>query len=328
MGKDWTSCQHIFTFFRLSFTHDFCRPLIPRNGFDTHVHVFDPRLAQYAARRAYTPEDAPLENLVAFNQSISSNPQSNSLVLVQPSPYKNDCSAMIHCMHQLKAQNVQVFGIVVLDLNTTSDEQLKEMHELGVRGVRLNFQADGKEVNTDKLVAALNETAERIRHLPGWMIQLFVPGWAWDQLHDPIIRLPVTIIADHLGGMRGSSKLPSLLQSVPTSQPGFKSLLSLARKSRVAVKISGLYRMSSDTPVHDDLQPIVQAFSREIPNQLIWGSDWPHTGEGSNRLEGRIDIKEPFRVVDNHGILGRLHDWMGSEVYIKMMTDNPKRLFH
>lgn len=181
MGKDWTSCQQIFTFFRFSFTHDFCRPLIPRNGFDTHVHVFDPRLAQYAARRAYTPEDAPLENLVAFNQSISSNPESNILVLVQPSPYKNDCSAMIHCMHQLKAQNIHVFGIVVLDLKTTSDEQLKEMHELGVCGVRLNFQADGKEVNTDKLVAALNETAERIRHLPGWMIQLFVPGWAWDR---------------------------------------------------------------------------------------------------------------------------------------------------
>lgn len=45
--------------------------LLPPNAFDTHVHVFDPWLGPYAASRAYTPEDAPLEKLIAFNKSIS-----------------------------------------------------------------------------------------------------------------------------------------------------------------------------------------------------------------------------------------------------------------
>lgn len=80
----------------------------------------------------------------------------------------------------MRDRDIGAFGIAVVDLDTTTDGQLKDMHALGVRGIRLNFQADGKEVSTDKLVATLRQTAERIRYLPGWVIQLFVPGWTWD----------------------------------------------------------------------------------------------------------------------------------------------------
>lgn len=154
--------------------------MVPQNAFDSHVHVFDPTMGPYAGSRAYTPDDAPLEQLIAFHQTISADPQSCNLVLVQPSPYKNDNSVMMQCLQDLKVQNINAFGITVLDLDSVSDAQLKEMHGLGIRGIRLNFQADGKEVSTDKLGAALKRTADRIRHLPGWMIQLFVPGWTWD----------------------------------------------------------------------------------------------------------------------------------------------------
>ncbi|KAJ6031429.1 amidohydrolase 2 [Penicillium herquei] len=322
--------------------------LLPLDAFDSHVHVFDPKLGPYAASRAYTPEDAPLKKLIEFHQTISVAPQSNNLVLVQPSPYKNDCSVLMQCLQELRAQNINAFGIAVLDLDSVSDAQLKEMHDLGIRGIRLNFQADGAEVSTDKLITALERTAHRIRYLPGWMIQLFVPGWTWDSelkvpdvpseslliqrflgLYDTILHLPVRIIADHLGGMRGPSKLPSNLRSAPTSQPGFASLISLAKQSRVILKISGLYRMSSDTSsIYSDLKPIIKKFAIEVPEQVIWGSDWPHTGEGQNRLEKRLDLKEPFRLIDNDLILTHLHDWMGSDGYNKMLVDNPRRIYH
>lgn len=87
---------------------------------------------------------------------------------------------MMHCLRELKDRGISSFGIAVLDLNSTTDAQLSDLHALGVRGVRLNFQADGKEVDLTHLVAILNHTADRIRHLPGWAIQLFVPGWTWD----------------------------------------------------------------------------------------------------------------------------------------------------
>ena len=171
--------QSVITAFQLNIT-DFSRSLLPQSAFDTHVHVFDPTLGPYATGRAYTPEDAPLNKLIAFNSVLSTDPQNNNLVLVQPSPYKNDCAVMMKCLEDLKDKEINAFGIAVLDLDHTTDSQLKEMHRRGVRGTRLNFQADGKDVSTDKLVAALQRTADRIRHLPGWMIQLFVPGWAWD----------------------------------------------------------------------------------------------------------------------------------------------------
>lgn len=156
------------------------RHLIPFGAIDTHVHVFNSKLGPYAAGRAYTPKDAPLEDLMKFNESLSTDAESNTLVLVQPSPYENDCSVLIQSLRRLKEQDKKAFAIAVLDLDNTTDGELKEMHALGVRGIRLNFQADGKEVSLDRLVAALKQTADRIRYLPDWMIQLFVPGWSWD----------------------------------------------------------------------------------------------------------------------------------------------------
>jgi len=128
--------------------------------------------------------------------------------------------------------------------------------------------------------------------------------------------------------MLGPTKLPVELQPVPISQPGFESLLFLAKKSCVCVKISGLYRMSKETSsTFQDLQPIIQAFAQEVPDQIIWGSDWPHTGDGHARVNRSLSVKEPFRKVDNVAILERLHDWMGSDVYSKMLENNPRRLY-
>jgi hypothetical protein len=71
-------------------------------------------------------------------------------------------------------------GIAVVDVQTITDAELQEMHDLGVRGVRLNFQADGKSVDTVAFNKALEAAAERIAHMPGWMIQVFIPGYIWD----------------------------------------------------------------------------------------------------------------------------------------------------
>lgn len=86
----------------------------------------------------------------------------------------------MQCLQSLANEGVTAFGIAVLDLDQTTDADLKKMHALGVRGIRLNFQADRHDVSADKLIAALHQTANRIRYLPGWVIQLFVPGWVWD----------------------------------------------------------------------------------------------------------------------------------------------------
>ncbi|KAL4903849.1 hypothetical protein BDW74DRAFT_155486 [Aspergillus multicolor] len=78
----------------------------------------------------------------------------------------------------------------------------------------------------------------------------------------------------------------------------------------------------------DDTRPLIETFAREIPKQCIWGSDWPHTGEGKDRLKSHdLARKEPFRVIDNHALLKNVRDWVGKEVWEKIVRDNPSRLF-
>ena len=84
------------------------------------------------------------------------------------------------------------------------------------------------------------------------------------------------------------------------------------------VKISGLYRASSGTDhCYDDLEPIILALAQQVPDQLIWASDWPHTGEGANRARkghgANLMEVEHFRVIDNEGILKKLRTWIGSD---------------
>ncbi|KAL4923712.1 amidohydrolase 2 [Aspergillus undulatus] len=298
--------------------------LLPPSAFDTHVHVFDSRIGPYAEGRAYTPEDAPLESLLSFNTSISQQCSKCTIVLVQPSPYKTDCSVLMTCL-QLQRQKQTTYGIAVVDLHHITDVDLEHMHSIGIRGIRLNFQADGREIDVERLAASLRNAAGRIRQMPGWMIQLFVPGWAWDALFDLVLTLPVPVIADHLGGMLGASKLSPSFTACPEVQPGF----CLARHSKVIVKLSGLYRASNRTAAcYDDTRPIIQAFAREIPDQCIWGSDWPHTGDGKCRVKSRVlSVKEPFRSIDTVRILENLRGWVGDDIWMKIMIENPERVF-
>lgn len=86
----------------------------------------------------------------------------------------------MHCLRELRQQQISAYSIVVIDVDSITDPELEEMHHLGARGIRLNFQAGSQEIDVSKVVCLLQQAAQRIRHLPGWMIQLFVPSWMWD----------------------------------------------------------------------------------------------------------------------------------------------------
>ena len=153
------------------------------------------------------------------------------------------------------------------------------------------------------------------------------------------MNLPVEVIADHLGGLKGISKLNvnssshtdnSTAKDTVLEQPGFRSLVQLAKNSRVAIKISGLYRSSTSVATgYDDLAPIVRALAEQVPDRLVWASDWPHTGEGKDRKpDHALSTKEPFRVIDNMRILKNLKDWVGNdETWYKLTVLNPRALY-
>jgi predicted TIM-barrel fold metal-dependent hydrolase len=146
-------------------------------------------------------------------------------------------------------------------------------------------------------------------------------------IHDTISELPLVVIADHQGGMKGTSALPANVTSV-TEQPGFKSLLALAKADRVYIKVSGFYRSSKlTTGGYDDLEPLIKEFAKEVPDRLIWASDWPHTGSGANRTEANKLIPEKLRVVDDAAVLKNIHKWVGPDVWRKITVETPAKVY-
>jgi predicted TIM-barrel fold metal-dependent hydrolase len=126
--------------------------------------------------------------------------------------------------------------------------------------------------------------------------------------------------------MKGSSKLSSNISIL--DQPGLQSLVFLAMSKHVLIKISGLYRSSALINSNfSDLELLVKYLAAEVPDQLIWASDWPHTGDGKDRKGRSIEIPESFRQIDNAGVLRQLKNWCGDECCSRLMVKNPSKLF-
>lgn len=71
----------------------------------------------------------------------------------------------------------------MLDAESTTREELKEMDRLGVRGVRINVEASGHATSASTLRQAVIDTAQIIKEAGlenKWYIQLFIGGGLWD----------------------------------------------------------------------------------------------------------------------------------------------------
>lgn len=127
--------------------------------------------------------------------------------------------------------------------------------------------------------------------------------------------------------MKATSALSTNITSV-TEQPGFKSLLALAKAGKVYIKMSGFYRSSKlATGGYADLEPLIKEFAKEVPDRLIWASDWPHTGSGSNRTEANKYIPEKFREIDDATILQNIRRWVGPDLWWRMTVGTPSKVY-
>lgn len=153
--------------------------LLPDGACDTHVHVFDSALGAYHPSRAYTPHEAPLLDLVQFTSNLGAG--ETNVVLVQPSPYRNDNTVMLAALAEVQRQGqLTARGIAVVDCKSITLEELWKMHHLGVRGIRLNLESDGGKTNIEALRQDLWTAAAIVSSLPAWKIQLFCAAHVWD----------------------------------------------------------------------------------------------------------------------------------------------------
>jgi len=77
----------------------------------------------------------------------------------------------------------------------------------------------------------------------------------------------------------------------------------------------GAHRLSTRAPDYPDARPFHEALIAANPDQLIWGTDWPHP-----RIEGEMP---------NAGhLLDLFNEWTpDAAVRRKILADNPARLY-
>lgn len=145
-------------------------------------------------------------------------------------------------------------------------------------------------------------------------------------LKETVRAIGVRVIADHQGGVKGASSIP--VGSPVLAQPGLSSLLSLAASKHVVIKISGLYQSSDSVEtVYSDLEPLIREFAQKVPDSLIWGSDWPHTGKGKDRIGKSVEVPELFQRIDDAKIIRRLQAWVGQSTWRMMLVETPDKMF-
>lgn len=269
---------------------------VPVGAWDCHFHLFGPRERySFVDGRDYTPPDARYDDLAALHLALGIERG----VLIQPSVYGTDNRCLLEGLLRAEGR----FRAVVVVPPDLPDGDLDALHDAGVRGVRLNLLFAGGGRRLEDVEAFAPRLAER-----GWHLQLLVDaadrGLPWRALG----RQPCELVFDHMGHI-DAARGPE--------DPGFQSLMALARDGRAWVKLSGAMRLSSyPEPPYPDVVPLARALVQGAPTRVVWGSDWPH-------------VKLPHRYMPNDGaLLDLLADWVPDPVRRRrILVDNQLALY-
>ncbi|WP_169457997.1 amidohydrolase family protein [Ottowia thiooxydans] len=293
-------------------TIDHIRPpgaALPAGSCDCHVHIFDPVRFPYATERTYTPAAAVTADLLAFERRLGID----RIVLVQPSGYGTDNSCLLDALRQLSTARAR--GVAVIDLPRITASEIDGLHAAGVRSIRLNLEVKGEQ-SPAKAKALLTE-AFQVVESPGWSIQIYADASVIASVADLIAQAHTPVVLDHFGGIKAERGL---------AQPGFSSVLELIANDHAYVKLSAPYR-ASKLPGYEDLAPFAHRYIETAPHNLVWASDWPHTGSSTNR-GGDLSQVEPFRLIDDGASLDLLRTWAGDAgTFQRILVDNAARLY-
>jgi 2-pyrone-4,6-dicarboxylate lactonase len=160
---------------------------------DCHAHVCGPeKIYGYAAQRIYTPRDC----LVTDYEHLLDVLGVARAVLVQPSFYGADNSAMLAAMRSARRQ---MRGVAVVKDEIT-DGELQSLHEVGVRGVRFNI-VDVAQSKGDLPLDRIRRLAERVKPF-GWHIEFLMHVDECPELDRTFADFPVDVVFGHLGYVR------------------------------------------------------------------------------------------------------------------------------
>lgn len=281
--------------------------MVPPGATDCHLHVIGPKARfPLAPDRAYTPVDAPLEDLVAAQDRLGLD----RLVLVQTSIFGTDNACMLDALERLGPERARAVAVPAADL---PGSELDRWHALGVRGVRLNLTSNGvpgPEAIREAIAATVPQCARN-----GWHIQFFLPGHVYPGIEADLAALPVPAVLDHF------AMIP--VEAPPEgAEDAVKRMLG---GGNVWVKVSGSYRIATDI-ADPRIGALAQRLAEANADRLVWGSDWPHTPAHGGKITDH-SVELPYREMDTEALLRSVQAWFEGPLARSVLVDNPARLY-
>lgn len=269
---------------------------LPAGACDVHAHVCGPRdRFPLVSNRLYNPPEAPLTEYRHMLDTLGIERG----VLVQPSVYGTDNRAMLEALAQ---DPKRLRGVAVLPFDI-STEEVGRLHQLGVRGVRCNI-VDLKDGKGKLPIDGLRMLAKTIAGY-GWHVEFLMHVNEFPDLDVQLGDLPVPLVFGHLG-------------YVPTqigATEGFEALIRLAIGRRAWIKLTAPYRLTTEAFPYPSTHPVAERLLTEVPERLLWGSDWPH-----------VFIRS---AMPNDGDLFNLfaQSLAGRDLMQSILVDNPAEIY-
>ncbi len=266
---------------------------LPAGATDCHAHVFGRSDKYgYAADRLYTPPPVFLDVYLAMLDALGIA----RAVVVQSGVHGTNNNVIVDAIAQ---SGGRLKGIALIPENV-GDAELDRLAAAGVRGFRANLVAQ-----TGVQFDAAKKLAQRVKRL-GWHVQFLLDVEKFPDLDKVLADFPVEVVIDHMGrpDTRGS-----------TNAPGFQALIRLLKNGRGWSKLSAPYRTSAQHPPYADITPFAHALVAAAPDQLVWGTDWPHV-----MLDGPMP--------NDGDLCDQLAVWVpDAAVRNRILVDNPARLY-
>jgi 2-pyrone-4,6-dicarboxylate lactonase len=264
---------------------------------DAHCHVFGPGAKfPYAPERKYTPVDAGKDELFALRDLLGFERN----VVVQATCHGADNSAMLDTLRHSQGR---ARGVATVR-PTVTDDQLRDMHEAGVRGVRFNFVKRLVDPKPDAYYRAL---VERIAPL-GWHVVVYFEAPDLAERWNLFTSLGVPVVVDHMGR-------PDVTKSADGEEFG-QFLRFLDVSDDVWTKVSCPERLSSEGPPHyADVRPFARTVVERYPDRVLWGTDWPHPNMTTHMPDDGALVDVIPHIAPTEDLRRRL------------LVDNPNRLY-
>ena len=270
------------------------RVRFPDHACDCHAHVFGPPEREHLLPDThFLPNECPLPDYLRMLGVLGVQ----RAVLIQPSVYGTDNSLIAQA---LTGGGFDLRAVAVVDPDIGQAE-LEAMHRQGFRAVRVNTASATPGLQLRHVPALI----ERIRPL-GWHLQFFVDFLRNPELEHVLAALEIDIVIDHFGRVPVRDGLDT---------PAAQALLRLLRKPHCWAKLMGPYFVSSDFPLHRDVDALAQAMVAVAPDRLLWGTDWPHPS-ARQQMPNDGDLADMLaRWVPDEGTRHRI------------LVENPARLY-